>query len=412
MPKSISIAIFAIAAAILLLLAGSLVMRHIRKNATKNYSPPVKNREDLKPILEDIIRRYGQPAMGCALVRGKGLFIDGAAGVKVLGGDTPVDTNSRFHIGSTTKSMTALLTAMLCKEGKLRYDMTLEEALPGIPMLEAYKKATLHDLLLHRAGIMPFQSTEMERPEHVQYMWYDLPATWPDPTEQRREMTRFVLSLEPVKEPGSTPVYSNVGYGVLGFILETAAGKPYEALLNEKIFTPLGMTSAKTGKWPASLDEPDQPRGHIPSPGAAPLPQELDDPYVFPDWANPAGGVHCTIHDFALYAGENLAGLQGKGVLLDQKNYERIHSAHIKANIKEMYPGMQAKGSIPLGYGWGVLADAAGNISTADGSGGTFYATLIIYPGLDMAFAGFTNSGDGKPALNEAIRKLTGFKWE
>jgi CubicO group peptidase (beta-lactamase class C family) len=189
-------------------------------------------------------------------------------------------------------------------------------------------------------------------------------------------------------------------------------GKPYETLLSEMIFQPLGMTGARVGNWPASIDEPQHPRGHYPVPGEAPLAQELEDEYVLPGWMNPSGGVHCTIQDFALYAKETLAGLKGTGILMKKPHYETIHRVHLNAGISDMYDSPGQEGEIPLGYGWIVIDDSTGTISTADGSAGTFYATIIVYPGLDLAFVGVTSCGDGKEALNKAIHEITGLEWE
>ena len=67
-------------------------------------------------------------------------------------------------------------------------------------------------------------------------------------------------------------------------------------------------------------------------------------------------------------------------------------------------------GAIMLGYGWAVTTFNGSNLSTADGSGGTFYATIAVYPALDIAFAGFTNCGDGSSALQEVILEMTGLE--
>ena len=55
-------------------------------------------------------------------------------------------------------------------------------------------------------------------------------------------------------------------------------------------------------------------------PGGSPRPQELIDVYTFPDWMNPSGGVLCSIHEYALYAMENLKGLQGHSDLVDKNS--------------------------------------------------------------------------------------------
>jgi CubicO group peptidase (beta-lactamase class C family) len=168
------------------------------------------------------------------------------------------------------------------------------------------------------------------------------------------------------------------------------------------------MTEAVMGGWPASPASPEQPWGHYPMAGKAPRPQELTDGYTFPDWMNPSGGVSCSITDYALYVMDNLAGLKGQGRLLDKTGYTSIHTIHLTAKINDMYMGANQEGNLTLGYGWGVASVEGGYLSVADGSGGTFYARIAVYPALDIAFAGFTNYGDGSAALDEAIKKITG----
>ena len=126
---------------------------------------------------------------------------------------------------------------------------------------------------------------------------------------------------------------------------------------------------------------------------------------------NPSGGVNCSIKDFALYVQENLAGLEGKGKLLDKTGYENIHSIHMTVKISEMYLDNKQKGELTMGYGWEIVTLGGDNISVAQGSGGTFFATIAVYPGLDIGFVGFTNSGDGVQVLEEAIKKTTRIKW-
>lgn len=79
--------------------------------------------------------------------------------------------------------------------------------------------------------------------------------------------------------------------------------------------------------------------------------------------------------------------------------------------ISEMYLDNKQKGELTMGYGWEVTTIGGNNVSIAQGSGGTFFATIAVYPALDIGFVGFTNSGDGAQALEEAIKKTTGIQW-
>ncbi len=378
--------------------------------AEEKWQPVIQDDRSMSNLLTEERQTYNQPAMAAALVYGEDIIAQATVGNIVYGEEQPVNEKSRFHIGSTTKSMTAVLVAMLVKEGKLSYDMTLEQALPDMPMRDDYRKATIHDLLCNKAGIIAFQLIMHEDPVIVEKIMKEIPAEHPDPTEQRREVTKLALSLEPIAEPGTKVIYSNVGWPIIGYIIELATQQSYEELLQERLFDPLGMKTAKIGGWPASLSEPGQPRGHYPGQDSAatPTPQQLDDPYVLSPWMSPSGGVHCSIHDYALYAREHLLGLQGKGKLLSQKEYETLHAIHVRVNLRDMYPHMNQDREAMFGYGWGISEKENGNLSSAAGSGGTFFAQIYVYPALDMAFVEFTNCGNGALALRDVYQKATG----
>ncbi len=377
-----------------------------------NWQPLITSDDELQQTLAQLCARYQQPAMACALVNNNRILVQAAAGNTVYGQGQPVDIDMRFHIGSTTKSMTALLIQMLVSEGKLSYETTLEQALPDIPMREEYRHVSISNLLLSKAGIIPFQRSDIEDPAVFQKLWYDIPAAFDNLSEQRHQVACFALDTPPFNQPGTQAVYSNVGWAIAGHIIEEAVGKSFETVLQEKIFQPLGMSSARLGGWPASESEPGQPRGHYPVTGGSPMPQDLVDVYIFPGWMNPSGGVHCTITDYALYVMENLAGLEGHGKLLNKKGYENIHNIHMTTKVGDMYlytpPSAQADDTVNMSYGWGITTFRGNNLSAADGSGGTFYAIIMVYPALDVAFAGFTNCGDGSSALQEAIFLMTG----
>ncbi len=376
------------------------------------WQPKIKNDESLAILLTEMSKQYNQPAMAAALVYGDSIIAQATIGKIVYGEEPAVNENSRFHIGSTTKSMTAVLVAMLVKQGKLQYDMTLEQALPDMPMRDEYRGVTIADLLNNRAGIIAFQLAAHEDPVIVKKLMQDIPAAYPDPTEQRREVTKLALSLEPIAEPGTKVVYSNVGWPIIGYILEVTTGQSYEALLQEKIFNPLGVDKARIGGWPASKAEPDQPRGHYFGQDSTgkPTPQDLDDEYVLSAWMNPSGGVHLNIGDYARYAREHLLGLQGKGKLLGQEEYETMHSIQVTVKLQEMYPHMKQNRKASFGYGWAIIEKEKGYLSTAAGSGGTFFAQIYIHPALNFAFVGFTNCGDGGKALKELYQKVTGLE--
>jgi CubicO group peptidase (beta-lactamase class C family) len=398
--------------AFLLSVAFTLILALGISCSVKRNQLKVSNKKSLVDLLTKLKQEYNQPAIAAALVQGDRIVAEAAVGTMIYGENKMVNENSRFHLGSTTKSMTAVLVAMLVKEGMLSYATTLKQALPGMEMRDEYRSATIADLLNNKAGIIAFQLTTLEDPAIVEKLRKEIPDAYPDPTEQRREVTKLALSLEPIAQPGTKVIYSNVGWPIIGYILELASGQSYEDLLKKRIFEPMGMKTARIGGWPASASEPDQPRGHYPPQDTTgtPEPQELEDQYILSAWMNPSGGVHCSIHDFALYAREHLLGLQGKGKLLDQESYRIIHSIQVTTNLREMYPHMKQDREASFGYGWAINKEDRGNVSSAAGSGGTFFAQIQVDPANDRAFVGFTNCGNGGKALSDLFKQVAGEK--
>lgn len=331
---------------------------------------------------------YGVPALTAAVVRDDSIKAAPVEGHIFQGSTELVRVGHRFHIGSCTKSMTAMLAAMLVEEGKLRWDLTVGEVLPSLKgqIHEEYLRVTLVQMLSHTAGIPEYTNFGQERLNRL----LALPGT---NAEQRLSFVADVLRESPVAPPGTKAVYSNAGYAVAGVIVEKAAGRPWEVLMVERIFRPLKMESAGFG-WPATAARPDEPRGHRQGSNAEEwVPQPLDDSYQLPPCLWPAGAVHCSVDDFAKYAREHLTGLRGKGTLLKPETYKKIHST---------WDGK------PEGFtlGWGRKVDEKfGPIAYGAGSGGTFFARVWVAPEADLGIVVLTNCGSSE-VTTAAVEKI------
>ena len=86
----------------------------------------------LNDLLTPYLAGYDLPALAAAVVQDGKVIASGAVGTRRAGADIPVTINDRFHIGSDTKAMTALLAAMLVEENKLRWDSTVAEVFPEL----------------------------------------------------------------------------------------------------------------------------------------------------------------------------------------------------------------------------------------------------------------------------------------
>src|SRR4029077_19100809 len=116
----------------------------------------------------------------------------------------------RFHIGSDTKAMTAMLCGILVDEGKLKGDQPLGETFPELKksMNSQYQAVTLEQLLTHRGGA----PGSLEKDP-----WGGrLRLHQGTPTSARRLLLQGVTSKPPEADPGTTFIYSNAGVSIAG----------------------------------------------------------------------------------------------------------------------------------------------------------------------------------------------------
>lgn len=302
------------------------------------------------------------------MVQGEPIY-RGAAGVRKAGTEAPVTVNDRFHIGSNTKSMTAVLCALLVEQGLLSWESTVGEILGGTvdPIRDEYLSVTLEELLSHTAGFPPSLAPEVWRSF---FPWNSAEG------ENRQAMTEAALAEAPVHSPGSTFLYSNLGYVVAGRMCELVTGDSWESLMLTRLFTPLGMGSSGFGPPaldPGSGESPSAVWGHLPDPVAPDAPG-ADNPAAL----GPAGTVHSTLKDLERYLALYWPPAQGGSPLLKKDSLERI-----MAPVHGQY-----------GLGWFSGTDARGeHFLTHDGSNGMFLSRLIVYPERGDALIILTNSG-------------------
>lgn len=294
------------------------------------------------------------PALGAAVVDASGQLVSCAVnGVRKAGEAVAVTAVDKFHLGSCTKSMTATLAGLLVDEGKLRWTTTMGEIFPDVH--PGYQPVTLEQLLCHRGGV----------PSDLKPggLWMRLWEQKGSPREQRAYLTRELLASPPFHTPGTRYLYSNAGYALIGAMLETLADKPWEALMQERLFQPLGMSSAGFGP-PSTSGELDQPWGHVLKEGRpVPVPP-TDNPVAIA----PAGAVHVSLGDWARYAAFHLTGHAEK-LSLTPASLEKLHVPGLDSGY--------AGGWIVTKRSWGK-----GEVLTHGGSNTMFNAVIWLAPKL------------------------------
>ncbi len=311
------------------------------------------------------------PAISIATINPGGISSIGAAGMRKIGNTEKVELDDKFHLGSCTKSMTAVLGAILVKEGLLKWDTKVVDVFEDIDIHSGYHNATLLNLLGNTAGC----------PKKVPAsLWSKLWSMEPDPIRQRRNLAVGILKMQPCFKPGTSYEYSNAGFAIAGHMMEKSAGIAFEELIVEKLFKPLEMHSAGFGP-PATRGKIDHPYGHLEKNS-----QLLSvDPHPMGDnpvAITPAGRVHCSIKDFAKFARLFLSGHEGIN----------LTSNEIKFLLKADLPNHNyAKGFFIVNRDWGK-----GNVFMHTGSNTMFYSVMWIAPKIDFAIVAACNSGDRK----------------
>jgi len=310
---------------------------------------------------------------GSALVAENGKVIyKGGFGLANMEWNIPNTPDTKFRLGSITKQFTATLTMQLVEQGKIKLDAKISDYLPDYRQ-DIGQKVTIHQLLTHTSGIPSYTSQ---------------PGFFQNVSRNPYKVDEFVkkyASGDLEFEPGSKYSYNNSGYFLLGAIIERVTGKPYEQVLKEKIFDPIGMKN--TGYDHHDTIIPKRATGYSKTPegytNAAYL--DMSIPYA-------AGSMYSTVEDLYLW---------------DQALYtDKVLSAQSKALMYKPFLDDYA-------YGW-VVQKASfkqnGNdvqIITHGGGINGFTTTIVRFPQEQNLIVMLDNTGTGYlDRLSDSIAKI------
>jgi D-alanyl-D-alanine-carboxypeptidase/D-alanyl-D-alanine-endopeptidase len=247
-----------------------------------------------------------------------------------------LDTKSAFEIGSITKVFTASLLSDMVARGEVRLDDPVERFLPeGVRMpARGNQRIRLVDLATHMSGL-PRVPTNL-RPTDAGNPYADYTVA---------QLYEFLSGYEPPRAIGARHEYSNLGVGLLGHALARRAGKPYEALVRERVLAPLGMTTTGITGPPAMLRRfaaVHDGRG------------EAVSPWDLPTLAG-AGALRSTIGDMLRFAAANLGrrdGRLGRAIAATHTPRHRIDAG------------------LRVGLGWQILRHGGREMLLHDGGTG------------------------------------------
>jgi CubicO group peptidase (beta-lactamase class C family) len=175
--------------------------------------------EHIDQYLEPLMQEANIPGMTVAVTNREHLLRASAYGVTDLGTQVPVEPNTLFEIGSLGKQFTSIALLQLRDEGVVDFHAPVSQYLPWLQIPSDYPPMTAHHLLNHTAGLN--RGTDLA-PHGMYEVWA---------LRDRKVRT----------PPGVTCRYSNLGYKILGFVLEALTGQALHEVIRTRVLEPLGM---------------------------------------------------------------------------------------------------------------------------------------------------------------------------
>jgi CubicO group peptidase (beta-lactamase class C family) len=264
-----------------------------------------------------------------------------------------VTPQTPFTIGSTTKSFTALAIMQLVEAGKVELDAPVQRYVPWFQIADAdaATRITVRHLLNQTSGFPTLERAgELRRTD-----------TRDSALESYVRALRTVQLVAPV---GTRFHYSNTNFDVLGFIVQTVSGQPYEAYIKTQIFAPLDMRHSFTS--PAEARAAGRATGYRYWFGR-PVPYEM--PYNRAQV--PAGFINASAEDMAHYLIAQLNGGRfGTATLLSAAGIDALHRPATPVG----------DGTHAYAMGWFVRHTNGIPTVSHGGSTANFHADMVLLP--------------------------------
>lgn len=279
-------------------------------------------------LLDEFIARHmkdvGAPGMTLAIADRKGLLRTSQYGFADLKAGVKVSPQTLFEIGSISKSFVGIAVLRAADEGKIDLHKPVVSYLPWLKVESKYAPFTAHHLLSHTAGLS------------------SVPLL----------MRVAASTLRTGSEPGTRFLYSNIGYVLLGFLLEAVEKRPFAEVLRKRVLEPLGMSSSEPVITNASRERMAVGYGPLHEDRPFPLRGKLAEaPWL--EVPEAAGSVTATAGDMVAYLQFLLnRGVGPRGRVLSEKSFQLL----VQPVIKAPFRGEEAS------YSYGLwISEIAGN---------------------------------------------------
>jgi len=325
---------------------------------------------ELTPFIESGMDEWSIPGLSIAVVESNETAFLKGYGVTGIDSGEPVDPQTIFAIGSTTKAFTATAVQMLAERGNVDLDTPIVNYLPGFQLANTYvsSRVTLRDVLVHRSGIA-----------NRNLYWF---------TGQldRTQIIENASYLEQAHPFRSQYAYNNIEYVIAGSVIQPVTGLDWDRFMLEHIFTPLNMNCSSTNMKNMEGNE-NVAIPHIYKAGSVrPIPPR--------DIGNvgPAGSIHSTAADMAAWLKFNLNhGTYRNKVLLDNDHVSEMHTPQITVPVESAGLFFPRAKFLAHGLGWFIHDYHGTTVVEHSGNIDGMSAHVALFPEFRTGVAILTN---------------------
>lgn len=343
-------------------------------------------------MLERTVEREDLPGIAMGVVEDGKVVYRRSWGVRGDAAGSRIDPDTLFKIASNSKAMTAALLARLVQQGRLQWDDPVTKYLPQFRMHDPWvtQQIQVRDLLIHNSGLGLGAGDLM---------------LWPEPNHfTRADIIAGLAHLQPVTSFRSGYAYDNLMYVVAGEVAAAAGGKPYDQLMREQVFEPVGLQRCQVGAWStAAVGNIAQP--HVRRAGrntvvAADGVASADLPSMA------AGGIRCSLNDMLRWM-EVLLDPERVPGWLDDAQRRQLWTLHMPMPLGERQRRWDNAHFSGYGLGW-RLSDMDGQWKVAHtGTLSGMYSSLALLPDRQTGVVILINGEgeDARTALMQAALK-------
>jgi len=320
--------------------------------------------EPLVRYAEAEIARLHTPGAAVGVLHG-GVIYAGGVGVTNVEHPLPVTAETLFQIGSTSKTFTATALMQLVGDGRVDLDATVRTYLPWFELQSEDDAAriTLRHLVTHHAGFVGDYFKDTGRGDDAIGL-----------------IVRKMKNSPQLVPAGYTFSYSNAGFYVLGHVIETVYGRPFEQVIRERIFEPLGMD--RSFYFPEETITHRVAAGHIVTEEGP----QVARPWNTPRSIAPGGGVTSNVIDQLRYAALHIGQAEDAKVLKPE-------------TVTAMQEVQKPAGSMceHIGISWMLDWAALGErLVKHGGATNGHLSSFELVPGEGFAVTVLTNSDTGR----------------